>query len=84
MAIGALLNLTLITWQIIPYGSGTSLEGNAVPIQESVILNFVNMDRILRVNAEDMDVEVEVRGRNHGLAWTLRPEIDSRGFLGKN
>ena len=44
---------------IIPWGTGTSLEGNSIPINGGVTLSFENMKSILNVNPDDMDVTVQ-------------------------
>ena len=45
---------------VIPFGAGTSLEGQVVnAIQGGITIDLRKMDKILRVNPEDMDVTVE-------------------------
>ena len=44
---------------VIPYGTGTSLEGHVMATEGGVSLDVTQMDRILKVNAQDMDVAVE-------------------------
>jgi D-lactate dehydrogenase (cytochrome) len=44
---------------IIPYGTGTSLEGHVVALEGGISLDVTQMDRVLKVNAEDMDAVVE-------------------------
>ena len=44
---------------VIPWGTGTSLEGNSIPINGGVTLSFENMKKILNVNPDDMDVTVQ-------------------------
>src|SRR5271165_4469534 len=44
---------------IIAFGAGTSLEGHLNAPYGGLALDFAQMDRISRVNAEDMDCEVE-------------------------
>ncbi|MEM9880144.1 MAG: FAD-linked oxidase C-terminal domain-containing protein [Pseudomonadota bacterium] len=44
---------------IVPYGAGTSLEGHIHAMQGGVTLDMSKMNRILQVNAEDMDVAVQ-------------------------
>ena len=44
---------------VIGYGAGTSLEGQAQAPQGGVCVDFRRMDRILKLNPEDMDVTVQ-------------------------
>ena len=44
---------------VIPWGTGTSLEGNSIPVNGGVTLSFENMKKILNVNPDDMDVTVQ-------------------------
>ena len=44
---------------LIPYGSGTSLEGGIGAPLGGVCIDLSQMNRILRVNTSDMDVTVE-------------------------
>ena len=44
---------------IIPFGSGTSLEGNAVGNSEGITLSLQNMNKIISINENDFDCRVE-------------------------
>lgn len=44
---------------MIPYGVGTSLEGQVIPTRGGVSVDLSRMDRIIEVNAEDLDVHIE-------------------------
>lgn len=44
---------------IIPWGTGTSLEGHSLAIRGGVTVDFSRMDQILAVNDADMDVVVQ-------------------------
>lgn len=41
------------------WGSGSSLEGNPIPVCGGVVLNFNQMDRILAIRDEDFQADVE-------------------------
>ena len=44
---------------VIPYGAGTSLEGHTLAPQGGITLDMSRMNRLLAVNAEDMDCVVQ-------------------------
>lgn len=44
---------------VIPFGVGTSLEGHLLAVQGGVSIDLSRMNRVLRVNAEDLTVTVE-------------------------
>src|SRR3954468_16790041 len=44
---------------IIPYGTGTSLEGQVAALHGGVCVDVMQMNRVLQVNAEDLDCVVE-------------------------
>ena len=44
---------------VIPWGTGTSLEGHSLAIHGGVTVNFSKMSSILSVNIEDLDVVVQ-------------------------
>jgi D-lactate dehydrogenase (cytochrome) len=44
---------------IVPWGTGTSLEGQVIPVRGGISLDFMQMDQVLAVHAEDMDVVVQ-------------------------
>lgn len=44
---------------VVPWGTGTSLEGHSLAIRGGVTVDFSRMDRVLAVNDADMDVTVQ-------------------------
>jgi len=57
---------------ITPFGAGTSIEGNALPVRGGVSLDLSGMTRIVAVNAEDFDCTVEAGVRREELNAHLR------------
>ena len=41
------------------WGSGSSLEGNPIPIQKGIVLDFSQMNRILEIREEDFQADIE-------------------------
>ena len=44
---------------VIPYGIGSSLEGHLLAVQGGISLDVSRMNRVLRIDAEDLTVTVE-------------------------
>lgn len=57
---------------IVPFGAGTSIEGNAVPVRGGVSVNLGQMDQIVAVNPEDFDCVVQAGCRREQLNEHLR------------
>lgn len=59
---------------IVPFGAGTSIEGNALPIRGGVSVDLSEMNAILSVNAEDFDCTVQAGCRREELNLHLRDQ----------
>jgi D-lactate dehydrogenase (cytochrome) len=44
---------------ITPWGAGTSLEGNPIPVRGGVVIDFQEMNRVMAVRPEDFQVDVQ-------------------------
>lgn len=71
---------------VVAYGTGTSLEGAVIPEHGGVVIDLVNLDQVLKVNAEDLDVTVQARVtrkqlndyiRDQGLFFPIDPGADA-------
>ena len=59
---------------LIPFGAGTSVEGNTLAVYGGISLDLTRMDRIIAVNAEDFDCTVEAGVRREQLNEYLRDQ----------
>ncbi|MBS0284175.1 MAG: FAD-binding protein [Proteobacteria bacterium] len=57
---------------IVPFGAGTSIEGNALPVRGGVSVDLSQMDAIVAVNAGDFDCTVQAGCRREQLNAHLR------------
>ena len=44
---------------VTPWGAGTSLEGNPMPVEGGIVLDLQQMNHVLELKAEDLQVRVE-------------------------
>ena len=57
---------------LIPFGAGTSIEGNVTPVRGGVSLDLTEMDTIVSVNPSDFDCTVQAGVRREQLNAHLR------------
>src|SRR5918992_5779468 len=71
---------------VVPYGEGSSLEGNTIPLRGGISLDFSLMNEILEVRPEDFVARVEPgvthgklneRLKEHGLFFPVDPGWDA-------
>ena len=74
---------------VVGWGSGSSLEGNPIPVKKGLVLDFSQMNRILNVREEDFQVDVEpgvvYQDLNEHLKYTglfFPPDPGARATVG--
>ena len=59
---------------VVPFGTGTSLEGNVVGNEKGITISLEKMNKILSVNVEDFDCRVQANVTREQLNEHLREE----------
>ena len=59
---------------VVPFGTGTSLEGHVVGNQNGITISLEKMNRVLSVNAEDFDCRVQANVTRKQLNEYLRED----------
>src|SRR5215472_1187350 len=59
---------------VVPYGTGTSLEGHVTPVRGGISVDLTHMTRVLEVNQADMDCRIEAGLTHRTLNQHLRDQ----------
>jgi D-lactate dehydrogenase (cytochrome) len=59
---------------IVPYGTGTSLEGHVTPVRGGISLDLSRMTKVLEINQADMDCRVQAGLTHRSLNGHLRDQ----------
>ena len=80
---------------VVPWGAGTSLEGNPIAVRGGIMIDLGRMNRIVKIRAEDFQVDVQPGVlridlnkalARHGLFFAPDPGADASigGMIGNN
>lgn len=56
---------------VTPWGAGSSLEGNPIPVYGGIVLDMLRLDKILGLRADDFQVDVQAGMRYKDMNATL-------------
>ena len=62
---------------IVPFGTGTSLEGHVVGNEDGITLSLENMNKVLEINTEDFDCRVQA----YVTRKQLNEELKDKGLF---
>lgn len=71
---------------VVPYGAGSGLEGQAIPVEKGISVSFENMNKIVNLQVEDLIVTVQPgltrlqlneQLKRHGLFFPVDPGADA-------
>jgi len=80
---------------VVPWGAGSSLEGNPIPVQGGIVLDMLRLDKFLALRADDFQVDVQAgmlykdmnaRLARHGLFFAPDPGANASvgGMIANN
>ena len=71
---------------VTPFGAGTGLEGQAIPVQKGIVINLKKMNKVIEFSPDDMRVTVQAGVtrlqlnklvNTHGLMFSVDPGADA-------